>query len=204
MTIQGVYDEKTNKEEPIAEPSPIHSVIKKLLTGIICSIIVIKFIPMYPLQRVKENDFLENTTLLYRIWYMIISTMMNRFKYYYAWVLADAICNNSGMGYNGLDINGKPRWDLISNVSAAGYELSTSFKGSIDAWNKGTTRWLRMVVYERTGNYKTALTFGLSALWHGFYPGYYITAVTAGLFTIAARSVKFLFNLTFIYSYYSN
>ena len=32
-------------------------------------------------------------------------------------VLADAICNASGFGFNGYDEFGKPKWDLVSNVN---------------------------------------------------------------------------------------
>jgi lysophospholipid acyltransferase 1/2 len=48
-----------------------------------------------------------------------------------------------------------------------------------------------MVVYERVHkNYGTALTFALSALWHGFYPGYYLTFATGALTVTAARRVR--------------
>lgn len=47
-----------------------------------------------------------------------------------------------------------------------------------------------MVVYERVPkNYGTVLTFALSALWHGFYPGYYMTFASGALIVMAARKV---------------
>lgn len=61
-----------------------------------------------------------------------------------------------------------------------------------------------MVVYERAPkNYGTILTFALSALWHGFYPGYYLTFATGALFVAAARkvfftSLMFVFNFTIL------
>lgn len=54
----------------------------------------------------------------------------------------------------------------------------------------GTNSWLRSVVYERVPKkYGTVLTFALSALWHGFYPGYYLTFGTGALIVMAARNV---------------
>ena len=51
-----------------------------------------------------------------------------------------------------------------------------------------------MVVYERAPKkYGTALTFSLSALWHGFYPGYYLTFATGALTVTAARKVCSIF-----------
>lgn len=45
------------------------------------------------------------------------------------------------------------------------------------------------VCYDRAPWYPTALTFILSALWHGIYPGYYFTFLTGILMTLAARAV---------------
>lgn len=57
----------------------------------------------------------------------------------------------------------------------------------------GTNRWLRNIVYERVPKkYGTILTFSLSALWHGFYPGYYLTFASGALFVMAARIVSSL------------
>lgn len=70
--------------------------------------------------------------------------------------------------------------------------MGTNFRDCINNWNVGTNRWLRLVVYERTPKkYGTLATFTLSALWHGFYPGYYITFATGALIVMAARFVSF-------------
>lgn len=51
------------------------------------------------------------------------------------------------------------------------------------------SRLLR-VCYDRAPKHRLALTFILSALWHGVYPGYYFTFITAIPITMAARSVS--------------
>lgn len=56
----------------------------------------------------------------------MVTTMLVRFKYYHAWIFADAICNNSGFGFNGYDKNGEPKWDLASNVDVYGFEVNFS------------------------------------------------------------------------------
>lgn len=50
--------------------------------------------------------------------------------------------------------------------------------------------WLRRTAYERNRRYKLLLTYILSALWHGFYPGYYMTFLSGAFFTQAARNVR--------------
>lgn len=37
---------------------------------------------------------------------------------------------------------------------------------------------------------KLLLTFALSAVWHGFHPGYYLTFLSGAMFTLAARTAR--------------
>lgn len=47
------------------------------------------------------------------------------------------------------------------------------------------------MVFERVPKkYGTVLVFATSAIWHGFYPGYYITFATGALFVSAARVAR--------------
>lgn len=55
-----------------------------------------------------------------------MATTTIRFKYYHAWLLADAISNNSGLGFNGYEKDGNPKWDLISNINVISFEVSFS------------------------------------------------------------------------------
>ncbi|XP_018575439.1 lysophospholipid acyltransferase 1 [Anoplophora glabripennis] len=171
----------------VNEPSPVRAVIKKVILGLICALVFVNFLPRFPISRLKDDHFVENTSVSYKFWYLTVSTTLMRFKYYFAWTIADAICNNSGIGYND---DGSANWNKISNVDIFQFEFATSLKQSIEAWNKGTNTWLRLIVYERTKKYPTILTYGLSAIWHGFYPGYYITFLSAAIFTFAARTVR--------------
>lgn len=68
--------------------------------------------------------------------------------------------------------------------------MARSLKEAIDAWNKTTQTWLRRIAYERASKYRTLATYTLSAIWHGFYPGYYITFLSGALFSHAARVVR--------------
>ncbi|XP_018588794.2 membrane-bound O-acyltransferase domain-containing protein 2 isoform X2 [Scleropages formosus] len=103
---------------------------------------------------------------------------------------ADAINNAAGFGFNGYNKDGTPRWDLISNLRILDIEFATSFKMFLDNWNIQTALWLKRVCYERCPYNPTAATFLLSAIWHGVYPGYYLTFFTGILMTMAARAIR--------------
>ncbi|VDP99929.1 unnamed protein product [Trichobilharzia regenti] len=67
-------------------------------------------------------------------------------------------------------------------------QLGTSTKTILDSWNTATTRWLRECIYDRVPKrYAVWVVFVVSAMWHGFYPGYYLAFVSAALITVAGR-----------------
>ncbi|XP_076748913.1 lysophospholipid acyltransferase 6 isoform X2 [Xylocopa sonorina] len=184
------YDKNACRYDIVLEPSPMPAVVRKVIVSMLCVPMFVFFIPTYSIQKLKENDFLENTTVFYKMWYLMVSTMLIRFKYYHAWIFAEAICNNSGLGFSGYDENGKPKWDLASNIDVYGFEMSLSLRDSIEHWNKGTNLWLRSIVYERVNHHKLVFTYALSALWHGFYPGYYLTFANGAFFTLVSRASR--------------
>ncbi|XP_041632755.1 lysophospholipid acyltransferase 6 isoform X2 [Drosophila kikkawai] len=187
-----------SKKEVVLEPSPTKAVIRKVVGSLVCAFIFMKFVKLYPVKDMKEDDFLNNTSMVYKYWYAMMATTCIRFKYYHAWLLADAICNNSGLGFTGYDKDGNPKWDLISNINVLSFEFSTNMRDAINNWNCGTNRWLRTLVYERVPlKYGTLLTFALSAVWHGFYPGYYLTFATGAVVVTAARTGRRLFRHRF-------
>uniref|UniRef100_A0A182WIN8 Lysophospholipid acyltransferase 1 n=1 Tax=Anopheles minimus TaxID=112268 RepID=A0A182WIN8_9DIPT len=184
----------------VHEPSPVKTVVKKVIASLVCALIFVKFATIYPIKTMKDDEFIASSGFFYTLWFMMMATTAVRFKYYFAWLMADAICNNSGLGFNGYDKRDgvTPRWDMLSNIQVLEFEFGTNFRNCINAWNAGTNRWLRMVVFERVPKrYGTVLTFGLSALWHGFYPGYYMTFATGALIVMAARIARKLFRPSF-------
>ncbi|XP_012582825.1 PREDICTED: lysophospholipid acyltransferase 2 [Condylura cristata] len=79
-----------------------------------------------------------------------------------------------------------------------GRSMSTSFKMFLDNWNIQTALWLKRVCYERASLSPTVQTFVLSAIWHGVYPGYYLTFLTGMVMTLAARTMRNNFRHYFV------
>ena len=65
-----------------------------------------------------------NASILYRLYYLLVSTSAQRIKFYVAWVLADAVNNASGLGFNGFDEHENTKWDLISNINIFKLEVN--------------------------------------------------------------------------------
>lgn len=178
----------TSNKNVVVEPRPFYPAFKKISVSIVCAAVFTLIV--FPIERARDEDFIRNG-IVYQMFYLYISTALCRFKYYHAWLLSDAINNISGLGFNGFTPEGEQKWDLITNVDILGFELGQSLRECIQSWNIVTNAWLRMVVYERVPKSRgVPLTFALSALWHGFYPGYYLTFSTGALYTVATRVAR--------------
>jgi len=127
---------------------------------------------------------------IHRIGYNWISLFFIRFKYYFAWVNAEGANNLWYAGFEGFDDKGEPKgWDIACNIDVFTFETAQSVKILSAAWNKKTANWLGRYVYSRT-NGSLVATYGLSAFWHGFYPGYYFFFLTVPLLTTCERLGK--------------
>uniref|UniRef100_A0A3Q3E3L1 Membrane bound O-acyltransferase domain containing 2 n=1 Tax=Hippocampus comes TaxID=109280 RepID=A0A3Q3E3L1_HIPCM len=182
---------KENGKHKQSEPSPKGDVISKLCTCAISLAIYLSLCKLIPVERSAEEDFINNTPFYLQVVYLYLAMLALRPKYYFVWTLADAINNAAGFGFNGYNKDGSPRWDLISNLRILDIEFATSFKLFLDNWNIQTSLWLKRVCYERCPINPTAATFLLSAMWHGVYPGYYLTFLTGIGMTMAARAVRY-------------
>lgn len=174
----------------VLEPSPILTVVTKLMVSFMSALSIVYLLSAYPIEYIAQDEFLHKRNRLWQLLYIIWATSLHRHRYYHAWILGEAVCNAAGFGFNGYTNDGKARWNLISNVDIVTIETSTSLRELLIAWNKSTQTWLRTVSYERVPRHRTLLTFVLSAMWHGFYPGYYLTFGSGTIFTLAARAVR--------------
>jgi lysophospholipid acyltransferase 1/2 len=174
-----------------SRPSPVRRVIDKMATSVAMVLLLLFVAPKFPVTPLGESEFLWTSSFLQVMVYMVVATSMTRLRYYHAWKLGESICNASGLGFEGFTPHREAKWDMVSNVNIWRVETSLSMRGSLEEWNKTTQHWLKSYAYERApSKYKTLLTYGLSAVWHGFYPGYYLTFATAALGTFAARTVR--------------
>jgi lysophospholipid acyltransferase len=104
----------------------------------------------------------------------------------------------TGLGYNGVNPKHPNRhlFDRLENISIHQVEFAPSPKAVFESWNKNTASWLKRSVYVRiisiTGSVSAATyaTYFISALWHGFRPGYYLTFMSGALITFCGRKLR--------------
>ncbi|KAK2184634.1 hypothetical protein NP493_259g00013 [Ridgeia piscesae] len=183
-------DENGQERHSPFGPSTKKPIFSKLLIAAGSIAVTFTIAPMFPPSLNADQAHLKNSTFLYRVLFVVLSVALSKWRYYFGWKLGEAVNNASGFGFNGYNENGVAKWDLITNVNIYEIETATSLKVLVDNWNIQTGVWLRRVCYDRAPFSPTFLTYMLSALWHGYYPGYYLTFVSAAFFTLAGRCLR--------------
>ncbi|KAG6586882.1 Lysophospholipid acyltransferase [Phytophthora cinnamomi] len=167
--------------------SPTRAAVSKLLLGLGLMGLLVRFGALADLKEILSDD---NQSMLMKWGRLFVALFLTRAKYYVAWKLAEGATVLTGTGFEGFDEHNNPKgWGGVSNVDILGFELGANVREISRAWNKGTQNWLERYVYTRTGNSLLA-TYFVSALWHGFYPGYYLFFLTVPLATAVNRLAR--------------
>mmetsp|Transcript_160 Transcript_160/g.162 ORF Transcript_160/g.162 Transcript_160/m.162 type:complete len:500 (-) Transcript_160:49-1548(-) len=142
--------------------------------------------PQNSLPVVITEEFLKKPWIK-RYLYSWVALFFIRHKYYFAWKNAEGACNLYYMGFEGFDEKGNAKgWEYTNNIDIIEFETAPNLKSLSGAWNKKTANWLARYIYMRTGGSLVA-TYGMSAFWHGFYPGYYMFFLSVPFVTMCER-----------------
>jgi lysophospholipid acyltransferase len=175
---------------------------RKAAAGLIWLGLFVYFGASYNPEFLSSDVFLKYN-VFQRVWLNYVTNVVARFKYYAVWSLSEGACILAGMGYNGFDpVTAKVSWNRLQNIDPWQVEFAQNPRGYLAGWNMNTNNWLRNSVYLRVtprgkkpGFRASLITFATSALWHGFYPGYYLTFVLASLIQTVAKRKPLNFHL---------
>ncbi|RKP07617.1 endoplasmic reticulum protein [Thamnocephalis sphaerospora] len=184
--------------EKVFRPSGMRASLSCLGQSAVAIGLLVTLGPVFPIHYCLSEEYYQ-ASFLARFFYLQIASVLARMKYYFVWKLSESVCILTGLAFNGYDAQGNPRWcvDRVSNVRIMDYELAQSPRALMDSWNIGTNVWLRNYVYlrltkpgEKDTFVATLATFTSSAIWHGFYAGYYLTFASGALTTTLARTMR--------------
>ena len=80
------------------------------------------------------------------LWHLYLTTLdcfRIRTRFYFIWIIADSINNLAGLGFNGYDEFGRPRWDLVTNIYPMDIEFALNMREVATRWNAQSSNWLR-------------------------------------------------------------
>jgi lysophospholipid acyltransferase len=167
----------------------------KLVTGLVWILCFLNFSGWYNTDLLLGDGYMDYS-LPRRLWLMHMTNFTARMKYYGVWSMTEGACILAGIGYNGFDpVTGKVSWNRLTNIYPWGVESAQNTRAYLENWNIKTNLWLRHYIYLRVtprgkkpGFRASLATFTTSAIWHGFYPGYYLTFVLASFIQTVAKS----------------
>ena len=186
---------------------------EKLFLGIFFVAFFALYGDVYPMYAVGKAEFREKyPNFWYRILYMYLCGPVGRAKYYVAWLLTYSSLIFSGMAY-GENIN--KEGIKVRDVEKGTYgsilynEVGMNSTEKMKYWNTSIHLWLKYNVYVRVlgskGRFKNNrvvaafCTYALSAIWHGFYPSYYVSFLMIYLFEQDGLFLKDIGFYDFIY-----
>lgn len=191
--FKSLPENKNRKQEDYVTPSTLVPTLIVFARTLIVAVGLVIGATFFP-QSFLLSEAFAKTPFFKRIILLHITIALVRFKYYFAWVLSEGSCVASGIGYNGIDKNGKLLFDRLTNVYILKIEFAQNIRDMSSFWNIGTAVWLRKYIYERVQSKNPQIpllaTYVTSAFWHGFYPGYYLFFLSGGVLTEIAREAR--------------
>ncbi|XP_012258883.1 lysophospholipid acyltransferase 7 [Athalia rosae] len=179
------------------------------LKGISCFIVIYLFLNYwYPASYMLTDEFMERS-LFYRILYIYPTFHVFKMRIYAGMALSECVCTMAGLGaypkssnpvaglgpknYQAIDSLSKNAdklksedidFETVHNINTWGVESCTNVRVAMKMWNTCTQYWMANCVYRRFPHkgLRTLVTFVLSALWHGYYFGYYNTICSIVLY----------------------
>jgi hypothetical protein len=123
--------------------------------------------------------------------FIYVCMCSERFKFYFIWKMSEGANILGGFGFQGYEADGKTALGFrgVENIDILGFEFSTSVQTLSRAWNKGTQAWLERYTYSRTGR-SVFITYFVSAIWHGLYPGFFLFFLSVPVLTEIERDFK--------------
>jgi lysophospholipid acyltransferase len=188
-----VTDKKGATKTKRKIPSSSKPATFKAIQGLVWIGLFMQLSAMYTEDFAQGPEFLKYS-FLRRCWWLFMFGFTARTKYYGVWMLTEGACILSGLGFNGVDENKKPKWDRVTNVDPKALEAAQNTRAYLEAWNMNTNKWLKNYIYLRVtpkgkkpGFRSSLATFATSALWHGTAPGYYMAFITASFAQTIAK-----------------
>lgn len=188
---------RTDKGE-MRKPATLLAGLQRLLVGVICLVLYMKLGAIFPVKMLYDKNWIATLPYYERYGRLMVAMLTERFKFYFAWKIAEGASILGGFGFEGYNADGKEKgWKGVENIDIIGFETATNVQSISRHWNKRTQGWLERYTYHRSGRSLFA-TYFISALWHGLYPGFFIMFMTIPLMTNVERLVKAKINPLFV------
>lgn len=153
---------------------------------------------VFPLSVVETASWQQETSFLFRIFYMMPIFFSFRMRIYAGFCLSECVCISAGLGAYPTVAKPKPGqgpskpellmdlssddakiidFETVHNIDEYGADFVPTMREALKCWNMTVQHWLVFVVYKRfpLRSLRTAAVMLMSSVWHGVYSGYYLS-----------------------------
>lgn len=183
-------------DRPGSLPSSTIPALKRLSLGLVYLVGYTALSPHISEEYLLTDDY-DKRDFWFRCMYLLVWGKFVLYKYVACWLVTEGVCILTGLGFNGYDENGEPKWDACANMKVWLFETTPRFTGTIASFNINTNAWVSRYFFKRLkflGNKE--LSQGLSllflALWHGLHSGYLVCFQMEFLIVLVERQVSAL------------
>ena len=163
---------------------------------------------LFPLGVVETREWQEETSLAWKMFYMMPIFFNFRMRIYAGFTLSECACIMAGLGaYPETSVprpgHGPTRPDLLEekdlgeinfqtvhNIDEWGSDFVPSMREALRCWNMTVQHWLVFIVYKRfpVRSLRTAMVMLVSSVWHGVHPGYYLSLGSVPLCLLVSQT----------------
>jgi lysophospholipid acyltransferase len=188
------------RDEYAKIPCTFLPAMKKFCEGVLAALVtVFVFAPYFDHHYMTTEEYF-NEPLWYRIIYFPISMELLKVRYVTAFKLTESSMISSGFNYQGTDPVSGPKFERVRSIYYYDLVLGKTFRDRVNSWNIGISDWLRFYIYNRIQyggeskepsitrrNNAQHAAFVTSAIWHGFYPTYYVFFILFSFLTEVSK-----------------
>lgn len=126
MNFQGIdgsiVDEKDKTAKKI--PSSILPSLLNLVIGTISLVLYLVVSGIFQREMIYDEKWIASNHWLYRFGYSWIMLVADRFKFYFAWKVAEGASTLGGFGFEGFDdkTGNAKGWKGVENIDIVGFE----------------------------------------------------------------------------------
>jgi len=177
--VTGEAFQSKEAQHPSKEPPPcLLPVLRAFFLGVLFMAVYNVGAAAYPDEFMKQDEYYESP-LYFRVYYLVACLFFVLTKYIGVWLMAEGSCILFGLGFNGYEKDGTPRWDGLSNIRPFDFIFATNHQQVIDSFNINTNDWVKRYIFKRlrflnNRHISQGSTLLFLAIWHGLSLGYFL------------------------------
>lgn len=171
-------------------PAKFLPAMRRLAIAVVAMVLHLQANGYFPAGQLYDPVFIASNPPVYKWFYMLIAMAGVRMKFYFVWKVAEGASILGGFGFEGYNEDGTAKgWGGVENIDILGFEMAPNIQSLSRNWNKRTQGWLERYYYNRSGQ-SLLVTYGVSAVWHGLYPGFFFFFMSIPMMTSIERNMK--------------